>query len=167
MSATARSDRGQKLLTASVNGTASGGAYCELTDELASGQSSVSPMLFLLNDVVFDLDEACPATPADTRRFEKLEFDYVLELGCELFAEDPLLHRNDPERARRLAWLIAQRSPDVNAALFAAPAVACDPDLVEPRFCALPQQVMHQLQAKGRRLDAVSADRAVWNRLAA
>ena len=40
-------------------------------------------MLFLLNDVVFDLDEACPVTPADTRRFEKLSFDYVLELGCE------------------------------------------------------------------------------------
>ena len=77
-------------------------------------------MLFLLNDVVFDLDEACPVTPADTRRFEKLSFDYVLELGCELFAEDPMLHRNDPQRARRLAWLIAERSPDVNAALFAA-----------------------------------------------
>ena len=91
-------------------------------------------MLFLLNDVVFDLDEACPVTPADTRRFEKLSFDYVLELGCELFAEDPMLHRNDPQRARRLAWLIAERSPDVNAALFAAPAVACDPDLVEPAF---------------------------------
>ena len=124
-------------------------------------------MLFLLNDVVFDLDEACPATPADTRRFEKLSFDYVLELGCELFAENPLLHRNDPQRARRLAWLIAERSPDVNAALFAAPAVACDPDLVEPRFCALPDAVMRQLQAKGRRLDAVAADRAVWNRMAA
>ncbi len=116
-------------------------------------------MLFLLNDVVFDLDEACPVTPADTRRFEKLSFDYVLELGCELFAEDPMLHRNDPQRARRLAWLIAERSPDVNAALFAAPAVACDPDLVEPRFCALPDIVMHQLQAKGRRLNAVAADR--------
>ncbi|MFN3837302.1 MAG: hypothetical protein ACK4MI_06250 [Brevundimonas sp.] len=124
-------------------------------------------MLFLLNDVVFDLDEACPVMPADTRRFEKLSFDYVLELGCELFAEDPLLHRNDPERARRLAWLIAQRSPDVNAALFAAPAVACDPDLVEPRFCALPDAVIAQLQAKGRRLNAVAADRAVWNRMAA
>ena len=73
----------------------------------------------------------------------------------------------DPERARRLAWLIAERSPDVNAALFAAPAAACNPDLVEPRFCTLPEQVMRQLQAKGRRLDAVSADRAVWNRLAA
>ena len=45
-------------------------------------------MLFLLNDVVFDLDEACPVTPGDARRFERLGFDYVLELGCELFAED-------------------------------------------------------------------------------
>ena len=124
-------------------------------------------MLFLLNDVVFDLDEACPATPADARRFEQLGFDYVLELGCELFAEDPLLHRNDPARARRLAWLIANRSSDVNAALFAAPEAGCEPGLVEPRFCALPDMVMRQLQAKGRRLDAVAADRAVWNRLAA
>mgnify|MGYP001585391196 FL=1 len=124
-------------------------------------------MLFLLNDVVFDLDEACPVTPADARRFDRLDFDYVLALGCELFAEDPLMHRNDPERARRLAWLIANRSPDVNAALFAAPAAACDPDLVEPRFCALPAAVMDQLQAKGRRLNAVAADRAVWNRMAA
>ena len=124
-------------------------------------------MLFLLNDVVFDLDEACPVTPADARRFDRLDFDYVLALGCELFAEDPLMHRNDPERALRLAWLIADRSPDVNAALFAAPAAACDPDLVEPRFCALPAAVMDQLQAKGRRLNAVAADRAVWNRMAA
>ena len=88
-------------------------------------------MLFLLNDVVFDLDEACPVTPGDARRFEKLGFDYVLALGCELFAEDPLLHHNDPERARRLAWLIHDRSPDVNAALFAAPECDCDPALVE------------------------------------
>ena len=57
-------------------------------------------MLFLLNDVVFDLDEACPVTAADARRFEKLGFDYLLTRGCELFAEDPLLHQNDPETAR-------------------------------------------------------------------
>ena len=126
-------------------------------------------MLFLLNDVVFDLDEATPVTPADARRFEKLDFDYVLELGCELFAEDPLMHRNDPGRARRLAWLVKQTSPDVNAALFAAPVQDCDPDLVEPRFCALPDMVMTQLRSRDARgkLDAVSADRAVWNRLAA
>ena len=126
-------------------------------------------MLFLLNDVVFDLDATCPVTPGDARRFETLGLDYVLELGCELFAEDPLLHLNDPQRARRLAWLIHDRSPEVNAALFAAPEAGCDPDLVEPRFCALPDVVLGQLQRNNARgkLDAVAADRAVWNRLAA
>ena len=126
-------------------------------------------MLFLLNDVVFDLEETCPVTPGDARRFEKLGFDYVLALGCELFAEDPLLHHNDPERARRLAWLIHDRSPDVNAALFAAPTADCDPDLVEPQFCALPDPVMRQLKTRASKgkLDVVAADKAVWMRLAA
>jgi hypothetical protein len=126
-------------------------------------------MLFLLNDVVFDLDETCPVTPGDARRFEKLGFDYVLALGCELFAEDPLLHHNDPERARRLAWLIHDRSPDINAALFAAPAADCDPDLVEPQFCALPAPVMRQLKTRASKgtLDVAAADKAVWMRLAA
>lgn len=126
-------------------------------------------MLFLLNDVVFDLDEACPVTAVDARRFEALDLDYVLELGCELFAEDPLLHHTDPQRARRLAWLIHDRSPDVNAALFAAPAPGCNPDLVEPQFCALPEPVMRQLKTRATKgkLDAVAADRAVWMRLAA
>ena len=126
-------------------------------------------MLFLLNDVVFDLDEACPVTPADARRFEKLGFDYVLELGCELFAEDPMMHVNDPGRARRLAWLIADRGPGINAALFAADAPGCAPELVEPRFCALPAGVIRQLSTRARKgkLDAVAADKAVWNRLAA
>ena len=126
-------------------------------------------MLFLMNDVVFDLDEASPVTSADARRFEKLGFDYLMELGCELFAEDPLMHRNDPERARRLAWLIHDRSPEVNAALFAAPETDCDPSLVEPRFCALPARVLGQLQVRAGKgkLDAVAADRAVWGRMAA
>jgi hypothetical protein len=126
-------------------------------------------MLFLMNDAVFDLDEASPVTSADARRFEKLGIDYVMELGCELFAEDPLMHRNDPARARRLAWLIHDRSPEINAALFAAPEADCDPSLVEPLFCALPQPLLRQLKTrdgKGK-LDAVTADRAVWGRMAA
>jgi len=126
-------------------------------------------MLFLLNDVVFDLDEASPVTPGDARRFENLGLDYVLELGCELFAEDPLMHKTDPQRARRLAWLIHDRSPEVNAALFAAPEAGCDPSLVEPQFCALPAAIMRQLKSRASKgkLDAVAADRAVWMRMAA
>ena len=126
-------------------------------------------MLFLLNDVVFDLDETCPVTPNDARRFEKLGLDYVVELGCELFAEDPLMHRSDPVRARRRAWLIADRSPEINAALFAAPARDCAPELVEPRFCALPDPVMRQLKTRALkgRLSAIEADKVVWGRMAA
>lgn len=126
-------------------------------------------MMFLLNDVMIDLDAACPVTPVDARRFERLGFDFVMELGCELFAEDPQLQRNDPARARRLAWLIRLTAPEVNAALFAAPEAACDPALVEPRFCALPTAIMGQLKQREARgqLNAVSADKAVWMRMAA
>lgn len=126
-------------------------------------------MLFLLNDTMFDLDETCPVTPGDARRFGKLGLDYVIELACELFSEDPLLHRNDPVRARRLAWLIADRSPEINAAMFAAPEASCAPELVEPRFCHLPAMVMRQLKTRAAKggLDAVTADRAVWGRMAA
>lgn len=126
-------------------------------------------MLFLLNDVVFDLDEACPAPSHDVRRFENLSFDYVLEMGCELFSEDPLLHHNDPSRARRLAWLIAHKAEGVSAALFAAPQAGCAPELVEPRFCALPEIVLLHLHQRARRgaLDAATADKTVWSRLAA
>ena len=126
-------------------------------------------MLFLLNDVVFDLDEACPAPSHDVRRFESLSFDYVLEMGCELFAEDPLLHRTDPARARRLAWLIAHKAEGVSAALFAAPQAGGAPELIEPRFCALPEIVLRHLHQRARRgaLDAAMADKTVWSRLAA
>ena len=126
-------------------------------------------MMFLLNDVMIDLDAACPVTPVDARRFERLGFDFVMDLGCELFAEDPQLQRNDPARARRLAWLIRLTAPEVNAALFAAPEAGCAPELVEPRFCALPEAVMHQLNASDHlgALTPVAADRVVWNRMAA
>lgn len=126
-------------------------------------------MLFLLNDVVFDLDAASPVTAADARRFDRLDIDYVIELACELFAEDPRMQHNDPERALRLAWLIADRAPELNAAMFAAPEKDCAPELVEPRFCALPAPVMRQLHARAEKgaLDAVAADRAVWGRMAA
>lgn len=128
-----------------------------------------SLVLFLLNDAVFDLEEDLAVDPIDARRFDRLGFDYVVELGCELFSENPLLHREDPERARRLAWLIASRQSGVNAAMFAAPEADCLPDLVEPRFAVLPDDVIRALQAKHAkgRLTPVATDKAVWNRMAA
>lgn len=126
-------------------------------------------VLFLLNDAVFDLAEGLAVDPVDERRFKRLGFDYVVELGCELFAENPMLHRDEPDRARRLAWLIASRNVGLNAALFAAPEAACSPELVEPRFAVLPDAVIRQLKSKASkgRLTPVAADKAVWGRMAA
>lgn len=119
-------------------------------------------MLFLMNNVVFDLDQACPAPSHDIRRFACLDMDAVIRLGCELYAEEPLLHQKEPIRARRLAWLIAHRCEGVNAARFSAPKAGCAPLLVEPRFCALPEDILDSLKARDHS-DATQADSLVWN----
>ena len=121
-------------------------------------------MLFLLNDVVFALDPPCPAPLRDERRFDPLDTDAVLELACELFAEHPDLQHSYPERARRIAWLLSRKSDGLNAALFTAPHQNCAPELVEPRFCALPDLVMQQLskRADAGKLTARTTDRAIW-----
>lgn len=126
-------------------------------------------MLYLLNDAVFDIDPNGLVTPHDAQRFEALSLAYVISLGRELFAEDPLLHRNDPDRARRLAWLLAAKQPDANAALFTAPAAGCAPERVGARFASLSEDMIRALDAKHREgeLNVKSADRKVWRRLAA
>ena len=74
----------------------------------------VPAMLFLLNDVVLSFDPAELTPPVTRDRFAKLSLSYVGELGKELFAEEPLLHRKDPERAARLAALIGpQRTKEM------------------------------------------------------
>lgn len=126
-------------------------------------------MLFLLNDVVFDFDAQALAPPLDAARFRALTLNYVLDLGKELFSEDPLLHRNSPERARRLALLLSMKQPEINAALFVAPARGCHADLIAVRFCNLSIEVMAHLRARSQAgaLDAVTCDNEVWRRLAA
>ena len=126
-------------------------------------------MLFLLNDVVFEFDARSLAPPLDAGRFRALSLNYVIELGRELFSEEPLLHRTQPERARRLALLMALKQPEINAALFVAPARSCPSEQVAVRFCNLGIEVMAGLHARNEAgaLDAVTADREVWRRLAA
>lgn len=126
-------------------------------------------MLFLLNDALLQIDPARMATPLDVRRFDALSFNAVLQLGRELFSEEPLLHQTQPERARRLCWLLALKQPEVNAALFVAPRQRCKLDEVAVRFCHLPVETIAQLHSKSEAglLDALAADREVWRRLAA
>lgn len=126
-------------------------------------------MLFLLNDAVLEFDLRALAPPVEADRFRALSFSDVLSLGQELFAEEPLLHRVAPERARRLAALIQLKQPDINAALFVAPHRRCDPAQVACRFVNLGFELIAGLHGRSDNgaLDPVVADQAVWRRLAA
>jgi hypothetical protein len=126
-------------------------------------------MLFLLNDQVLRLERAKLAPPLDAERFRRLSFEFVCDLGCELFAEDPLLLRSSPARAERLAALIAAKTPQINAALFVAPDYGCSPEMVSTRFAEISFENMcwlYQHQQAGL-LTKLVADRQVWRRLAA
>jgi len=126
-------------------------------------------MYFLLNDTVLNLqgDDIAPAVL--TRRFGSIGFDYVKTLGQELFSEHPLLQHQEPLRARKLCALINAKQPSINAALFVAPALGCPVSQVGVRFASLDLQTLANLQrahATGS-LDALTADKEVWRRLAA
>jgi hypothetical protein len=126
-------------------------------------------MYFLLNDTVLNLqgDDLAPAALA--RRFGQIGFDYVQTLGQELFSEQPLLQHDHPGRAKKLAALINAKQPNINAALFIAPARGCPRGMGGVRFASLslpPLATVMGAQAPGA-LDAVTADREVWRRLAA
>ena len=126
-------------------------------------------MLFLMNDTVLELDAADAPAPPPAARMSALTLGHVLNLGAELYSERPLLHRQDPERARRLALLVKSKAPEVNAALFVAPEAGCRPDAVIHRVAELSVELMaglHNLSGSGQ-LNAVTADREVWRRMAA
>jgi len=126
-------------------------------------------MLFLLNDRLLNFRPTDYRQPLDISRFHALSLPYVLKLGQELFAENPLLHHEDLEKAQRLALLIVSKAPDVNAALFVAPAKGCRPDEVTSRLASLSIDVVAALSLRDRHgeLNPVTADREVWRRLAA
>lgn len=126
-------------------------------------------MLFLMNDVVLSLDALELAPPATVKRFQALSLAFVGKLGQELFSEEPLLHRAAPERARRLAALIAAKAPEINAALFVAPFQNCPIDQVAIRYVQISFEVMGLLYERQQHgaLTTLEADRQVWRRLAA
>lgn len=126
-------------------------------------------MLFLMNEVVLNLAALDLAPPLAARRFEKLDLQFVGQLGAELYSEEPLLQRVAPDRAMRLAALIVAKAPEINAALFVAPSRGCPHDQVQVRYAAIGLEVMGLLYDRQRHgsLTTVEADRQVWRRLAA
>jgi len=126
-------------------------------------------MLFLMNDVVLNVEGASHSPSLPARRFRPLTFHHVGVLGQELYADEPLLHLTHPERARRLASLIIAKAPSINAALFLAPLRGCSPREVSLRYCHVDFELMAGLLSRQQagELDLLSIDRNVWKRLAA
>jgi hypothetical protein len=126
-------------------------------------------MLFLLNDVVLSLEVTELVPPLTREHFAQVSLSYVSKLGQELYAAEPLLHLKGVEKAKRLAALIIAKAPDINAALFVAPARGCLVDQVQVRYAQLSPEVMGSLFEHQRTgsLTNLEADRQVWRRLAA
>jgi len=126
-------------------------------------------MLFLLNDVILNVDLNKIDLPVDGPGITNLKLEAVMRLGGELYAAEPLLHQTHPERAKRLAALIALKAPAINAALFLAPSKHCRPDDVASRYAGVSFEVLGGLwaaQQEGRN-STVDTDKQVWRRLAA
>jgi altronate dehydratase len=126
-------------------------------------------MLFLMNNFVLRLEDAEPTPAMIERRFSALSLDFVTRLGCELFAEQPVLPAIAPERARRLALMIQNKAPNINAALFVTPGLRCKPEQVAVRYADVSFETMAVLfeRQQGGMLTTIEADRIVWRRLAA
>ena len=126
-------------------------------------------MIFLMNDTVLDVDMRTLAPPLAAARFRALTLAFVLKLGRELYAEQPLLHRADPERAKRLAALIVCKAPKVNAALFELPHPCCTAEQIGARLAEVGIEVLAHLS--GKQADATltpwTVDCEVWRRMAA
>jgi hypothetical protein len=126
-------------------------------------------MLFLMNDVVLNLDAVSPSPRAAAWRYRRLSLDFITELGAELFSEHPLMHVHAPERAGRLAAMIMAKDAAINAALFVAPSFNCPPEQVSVRLTTISLEMMGQLYQRQQlgKLTNLEADRHVWRRLAA
>ncbi|MGH6986348.1 MAG: hypothetical protein ACRED9_05850 [Caulobacteraceae bacterium] len=126
-------------------------------------------MLFLLNETVLDLSSCGLSLSAAAHRYRRLDLEFVGRLGAELYAEDPRLETREPERAARLAVMIAAVEPRINAAQFLAPCPGCSLSEVASRFEAVPQALLNEILGgrKSGELEAWAADRKVWRRLAA
>ena len=126
-------------------------------------------MLFLLNDVILNLGAGVTPPPLDVRAMDALSFNAIAVLGQEMYADEPLVHRTDDGRAKRLALLIQRKQPTINAALFVAPAQGCSPEAVAVRYASLSIDALSHLYTEHQagRLTPALADSQVWRRMAA
>jgi len=126
-------------------------------------------MLFLLNDVVMTVELEALSEPQVAASLRAMSLNQILQLGREMFAESPRLQHVSQSGPLRLATLITAKQPDINAALFAAPAKGCPPDAVVCRFASLGIEMIHELKGFQDRgaMTKMLADFHVWGKVRA
>ncbi|MFM8820598.1 MAG: hypothetical protein ACKOD3_08690 [Phenylobacterium sp.] len=123
-------------------------------------------MLFLMNDWVMQFDQRAMLEDLLGYNLRDVSFAQVLIMGQGLYAQEPQLHLQQPERARRLASLVMAKQPTLNALLFVAPYAGCDPSDVRVRYCSVGYDLLAQLLSmQEKRRNGAWANQEVWNKL--
>ena len=127
------------------------------------------PMLFLMTRLVFRLDGVVRSARLGGQQIRNLSMPAIIRMGQELYGREPLLQRARPDRARRLGALISAKAPMINAALFVSPCHGAPAHDVTVRLASATFEVMAELYIlqNNDALDAIKADRKIWQRLAA
>lgn len=127
-------------------------------------------MLFLFNDVVFDIADPSETVlegtlPFDENELASMTVGKAVKLVREAVFEEPWLHRTHPEHAVQIAALIAWKTDEANAMLAVAPKNAETPRGVQVRLAAVSLVTMHQLNElqEAERLSTHTANLAVWS----
>lgn len=126
-------------------------------------------MLFLFNDVVFDLGDLhtvlnSDAMPLSHAQIEPLTAGQLNTLVREVVFADPNVARNKPERMRCICAIICYVAPGANALLAVPPEGATHWQSVGLRYANVPITTLAYLwgiQSKGK-LTASKANAAVW-----
>jgi len=135
----------------------------------ASQPRRVRVMLFLFNDVVFDLGdpEECALSadgPLSELELRVLSLGKVLNLVREAILDDPKLPRNRPEKAKYLAALVAWKTVEANALLVVPMTGAKHASQVGVRLANLSLFLIAELadMQAAERLTAHAVNQNVW-----
>lgn len=127
-------------------------------------------MLFLFNDVVFDVGDARETalgtqTPIQPAVLMGLNVAKTVKLVRETIFENPEIARQRPDRAAFLAALVAWKTGEASAMLAVRPTAARGPQDVQLRLADVSIVTLAQLYElqTGGRLTARAANDAVWD----
>ena len=129
-------------------------------------------MLFLFNEVVFDLGDLVTilkdgSIPLPPSQFETLTPAHLTALLREAIYVDPLMATNKPDRTQHLAALIAYRAPGANALLAVRADKATGPQDVGLRFANVPLMTLTYLwkRQQNNQLAPNIINDEVWSRV--